>query len=419
MDKKVCVIGLGYVGLPLANLCSLKGYEAYGLDSNKDKIKLLKKNVSPIKGIKVNPNLNLTNNTLVINKCDIIIVCVPTPIDKNNLPDLRFIKSASEAISKNLKKNQLIIIETTISPGVTEEIIMPILEKSKLKAGNDFYLAHCPERINPGDKKWNVTNIPRVVGAISNKGIKKTVKFYKSIINAKITEMSSVKSAEAVKIIENAFRDINIAFVNELAKSFDILGIDTKEVINGASTKPFSFMPHYPGCGVGGHCIPVDPYYLIEKAKQVGFAHEFLSLAREINKSMPSYTIRLLEEKLKSIKKTIKNAKIGVLGLAYKKDIDDTRESPSLTIIKNLKALGAKVYYYDPYLKKKSNTPNLKKLLKKSDYLILATEHKEFLDVNPLLFKEYNIKIIIDGKNCLNKEKIKKLGIIYKGIGRG
>lgn len=418
MGKTVCVIGLGYVGLPLANLCSLKGYETYGLDNNEEKIRLMKKGISLIKGIKINPALKITNNPSIINKCDIIIVCVPTPIYKNNLPNLSSIKSASSIISQNLRKDQLVIIESTINPGVTEEIILPILEKSGLKTGEDFHLAHCPERINPGDKKWNITNIPRVIGAISEDGLKRAVKFYKSILNSKIKEMSSIKSAEAVKIIENAFRDINIAFVNEVAKSFDLLDIDIIEVIEGASTKPFAFMPHHPSCGVGGHCIPIDPYYLIEKAKKVGFNHEFLKLARAINRSMPYYTIKLLEEKLKSMKKTIKNSNIGVLGLAYKGGIDDIRESPSLKIISNLKNLGAKVYYYDPHLRNKSNVRNLKELLEKSDYLILATNHKEFIDLEQKLFKNYNIKIIIDGKNCLDREKIKKLGIIYKGIGR-
>jgi nucleotide sugar dehydrogenase len=324
------------------------------------------------------------------------------------------LKSACEKVSKSLQKDTLVIIESTIFPGTIDEIVLPILKKSNV----DFYLSHCPERLDPGNEKFTIQNIPRVVGGINKESTKKTAEFYRKIIDANIIELSSVKAAEATKIMENTFRDINIAFINEMAMSFDKEGIDILEVIKGASTKPFAFMPHYPGTGVGGHCIPVDPYYLIEKAKQIGFSHKFLSLAREINNNMPYYTVELLESQLQKLKKSIKNAKIGVLGLAYKADVDDIRESPALKIIELLKAKEADVFVFDPYVKKGSNVENLNELIQKSNYIILATDHNEFKNMDLNKLKENSIKIIIDGRNCLDRQKIKSLGILYHGVGR-
>ena len=219
--------------------------------------------------------------------------------------------------------------------------------------------------------------------------------------------------------MENTFRDVNIAFVNEMAQSFDRAGIDVLEVIKGASTKPFAFMPHYPGAGVGGHCISIDPYYLIEKAKQLGFHHKFLLLAREINNNMPHYTIELLENEMRKLKKTIKGAKVGVLGLAYKANVDDTRESPAFEIINILKTKGADIFVFDPHVGKGSNAKDLNELLNKSDYIILATDHIEFKNMDLSLLKKNKILAVIDGRNCLDKEKIKTMGILYHGIGRG
>lgn len=397
---KVSVIGLGYVGLPLAKLCAEK-YETWGIDVDKNKL-------NSIKDLE-----NLTTDYKVIKNSDVACVCVPTPVDSGYIPNLTCIENASKSISENLRRNHLIIIESTINPGMTEGVIKPILEKSGLKAEIDFYLAHCPERINPGDTKWNIKNIPRVIGALSKIGLEKAVDFYSSILDAPITKMSSIKAAEAVKIVENSFRDVNIAFVNELAKSFDKFGIDTLEVINGASTKPFGFMPHYPGCGVGGHCIPVDPYYLIEEANKNGFDHSFLKLARKINNSMPAYTISLLIEELNKLGKSVKNSKIGILGLAYKAGVSDIRESPSLEVIRLLEKLEAKPFIYDPYVKDKSNVASVNEILKKVDCLMLLTDHPEFknLDVS-------NLELIIDGRNFLDKNEILSKGIKYRGIGR-
>jgi len=411
MAKKqtICVVGLGYVGLPLAIRCQERGYETYGFDLDKIKIALIKKKKNSIKA---------TSDEKIIKKSDVILICVPTPVDKNYYPDLRPVISATEIIARNLKKGALVVLESTVNPGVSEEIVKPIFKKAGFKAGRDYHLAHCPERINPGDPKWNVANIPRVVGALNKFGLALALKFYKSILDASIRPMKSIREAEAVKIMENSFRDINIAFVNELAKSFSRLKIDVKDVILGAATKPFAFMAHFPSCGVGGHCIPVDPYYLIERAKKTGFDHKFLRVAREINNSMPAYTVELLREALNEIRLPMNGTRIGILGVAYKADVDDVRESPSIKIMELVKKYKARMLVYDPHIPEKSNVKNLVELLKKSKALILVTDHKEFIKIKPETLKKYGVKIIIDGKNCLDKNALKKLGIIYKGIGR-
>ena len=421
--KTVAIIGLGYVGLPLACLCDEKGYKVYGIGRDISKIKKINKQISPIQDKELNEwikktKIEATKDYSVIKKTDIVVVCVPTPVDKYYNPDLKQVITATEGIRRNLRKGHLIIMESTVNPGVCEEVMLPILKKSGLKEGRDFDLAHCPERINPGDPKWNVRNIPRCVGAYSKIGLNKAVKFYRNILEAEIRPMKSLKEAEATKIIENAFRDVNIAFVNELAKSFEKLGIDLIDVIKGASTKPFAFMPHWPSCGVGGHCIPVDPYYLIERAKLSGFDHKFLKLAREINNSMPSYTIEKLKDALNQLQKSVKGSKIGVLGLSYKANIGDIRESPSLKIIKLLNEQEAKIEVYDPFFPEKSTAKNLDEFLKKVEAVIIATDHAEFVKMDLGKLKKNKIKAVVDGKNCLDREKILKLGIIYKGIGR-
>jgi len=242
--------------------------------------------------------------------------------------------------------------------------------------------------------------------------------FYENIVDGQIMQMSSIREAEAVKIVENSFRDINIAFVNELAKSFDKMGIDVVEAIKGAATKPFSFMAHWPSCGVGGHCIPVDPYYLIERAKLSGFDHEFMKIARKVNLSMPEYTIELLQDALNEVKMPLNGTTIGVLGLSYKANVSDLRESPVKELVKLLKENKANVLTFDPYVLSKSTAKSLSELFKKSDAILLATDHNEFKKINSEDLKKNGIKVVIDGKNCLDKESIKKLGIVYKGIGR-
>ncbi len=423
--KSVAIIGLGYVGLPLALLTSSKGYDVIGIDITKEKVDLINKRIVPFVDEKLNSQIKATQmkattDFSVLKNADIVVVCVPTPVDKNYKPDLGPIEGACKEIAKYLHKDQLVILESTVNPGVSEEVVLPLLEKgSKLKCGKDFHLAHCPERINPGDKKYDVSNISRVVGSTSEEGLKKAVSFYESIIFAPIKPMGTIKEAEAVKIVENCFRDVNIAFVNELAMSFDGLGIDIVNVIEGASTKPYSFMPHFPGCGVGGHCIAVDPYYLIEYAKaSSGFEHSFLSLARLINNGMPAYTVKSLQKALKEAKIDAKSAKVAVLGLAYKGDIDDCRESPSFEVIKHLEEIGIKAKVYDPYVPKLSNVASLDDAVSGSDAVIIATAHKEFKNLKPEYFASRSVKVIIDGRNCLDKKSFKTSSLKYYGIGR-
>lgn len=429
MKKKiVSVIGLGYVGLPLALQCVEKGYAVYGIDLDKSKTSKIKKGESPFqeefveKRKKYLKKIKVSNTFEPIKKSDISIVCVPTPVDKNFYPILTPLVSAIEGIIKNIKKGQLVIVESTINPGICEEIIEPLFTKADLKEGKDYYLAHCPERINPGkdaiSKGYSVANIPRVVGAMSEKGLILAKNFYEDIIDAEIKPMRSIREAEAVKIVENSFRDINIAFVNELAQSFDQLDIDVKNVIEGAATKPYAFMAHFPACGVGGHCIPVDPYYLIERAKKNGFDHKFLRVARGINNYMPVYTVEILQDLLNEIKIPMKGTTVGVMGLSYKANVDDLRESPALKIIEELKKKEAEVITLDPHVPDKSSTKNLNDFLKKSEAIILATDHKEFVEIDLKLLKKFGIKAVVDGKNCLDAGKIKSLGIKYHGIGR-
>lgn len=420
----IAVVGLGYVGLPLACLAAEKGYRVIGIAKNPKKIALINRRISPIDDSRLQRwlkkvSVEATTDFAAIRKAKIIIVCVPTPVDESSNPDLRPLTQAAESISKYLKKGQLVIIESTVNPGVCQEVVQPILERSGLKAGRDFYLAHCPERISPGDQKWTVRNIPRVVGGLTKRDLARAVRFYESVIAAPIRPMETIKAAEATKIMENSFRDVNIAFVNEMAKSFEKLGIDVSDVIAAAATKPFAFMAHYPSCGVGGHCIPVDPYYLIERARRSGFDHEFLKLARQINDSMPRHTVDRLIEGLNAVNLPVKGTRIGILGVAYKADIDDDRESPSHDIQALLKDLGARLEVYDPYLPKQSTVGSLEELFAKVDAIVLATNHRQLVEVlKPVALKRTKIKVVIDGKNALDKNGIRQAGIIYKGIGR-
>lgn len=421
--KTINIIGLGYVGLPLAILASKRGFRVFGIDNNDDRIAKINAKESPFVDNRLaeellTSNLLATNNFDKVKEADIIVICVPTPVDDEHKPDLEPVIKACQSLAPFLKKGQLVILESTVNPGVCEEIIIPVLEKSSgLKAGEDFYLAHCPERINPGDPQWTVANISRVVGSLEPNGLQIALDFYRSIIEADIKPMGSLKEAEAVKIVENCFRDINIAFVNELAMSFSHLEIDVTKVIEGAATKPFAFMPHFPGCGVGGHCISVDPYYLIDYAKRNGFDHKFLTLAREINNNMPKFTVEKLVESLKEKNLLLPDTKVTVLGLAYKEDVSDDRESPSYVIIKELENYKLNVCSYDPFVAK-GNTANLEESLLGAKAVILATAHNEFKLLTPESLKGYGVEIVIDGRNCLDKVKYLNSGLVYHGIGR-
>lgn len=421
---KISILGLGYVGFPLACAAVKKtNHDILGFDIDSYKVDLIKERKSPVddeqaeKDIK-EIELKATSNPSDMEGSDIYIVCVPTPVIDGYTPDLGPVKSAVIEVSNYLSKGQIVVIESTINPGVCDEIVIPLIEDhTGLKAGEDFDVAHCPERINPGDPVWNVYNIPRNVGATSPAATKKIADFYREIISGEVNEMPDIKSTEATKIVENTFRDINIAFVNELAKSFDVLGINTDVVIKAASNKPFAFMPHFPGCGVGGHCIPVDPYYLIERAKQSGFDHKFLKLARQINNSMPEYTIELLSDKLNTISKPVKGTKIAMLGLSYKANVGDLRESPAIKLKSILEDKGADLLIYDQYFPDFSTHHNLESILKDSEALVIATNHRDISEIKLQSLIDNDIKVVIDGKNCLNDEIRYTDKLIYKGIG--
>lgn len=415
--SKVVVVGLGYVGLPVALLTSEKGHNVTGIDLDVPKLEKIRDKKDPIGEDFIaerisNTKFTVTDNFDSIKDADVVVVCVPTPVNEDFSPNLGPVKGACTSIAQKMSKGTLVILESTINPGVCDEVVIPLMEEvSGMKCGEDFYVSHCPERINPGDPKWNVSNIPRVVGSVNAEGLRLTVEFYKSFLDSDIKEMGSLKEAEAVKIVENTFRDVNIAFVNELAMSFTKLGINVVNVIDGAATKPFAFMPHYPGAGVGGHCIPVDPYYLIEYAKDNGFDHKFLSLAREINNGMPQFVVDQLIDGLNEVGLPLKGTKVAVLGLSYKANVADDRQSPSYEIIRILEEKGALVKTFDPHYSNKSSANSLNDSLTNTDAVIIATSHKEFLDHH---WAENDVKVLVDGRNnSLNIDP----KVIYKGIG--
>ncbi len=417
--RNVAVVGLGYVGLPLALLSSSKGHHVVGIDMDQGKVDLINRKIDPLHDEFVSKlisstDLEASTDSTRISEADVVLVCVPTPVKDDYMPDLAPLRGAVEAVGKNMGKATLVIIESTVNPGVSEEVVIPLLEQSSnMKVNQDFFVVHCPERINPGDPKWNVENIPRVIGGSCEDATKEAVMFYESILDADIKAMGSLKEAEACKVVENSFRDINIAFVNELAMSFETLGINVKNVIDGAATKPFAFMPHYPSIGVGGHCIPVDPYYLIEYAKTAGFEHKFLSLARSINNQMPMFTITVLENELRSEGINLSEAKVALLGLSYKPNVADDRESPSYKLLANLQSKGAQVTTFDPYFLDKSDVETIEDAIKDADAIVVAVNHKEFLDFD---FSSCTAKVFIDGKNAFDSSLLPQ-GIRYKGIG--
>lgn len=425
-DKNIAIIGLGYVGLPLALLCAERGYCVTGVDSSEAKIVSLQKGKSYIDDISdaavSSSKATFTTSMLAVKDADIIVVCVPTPVTEGKIPDLSPLNGAVSAIAPHMKGGVLLAIESTINPGVCDDVIIPLVESlTRRKVGDGFDVVHCPERINPGDKKWNVRNISRVIGGSSPAALKRGMGFYESLIEGTVKPMGSLKEAEAVKVVENAFRDVNIAFVNELAMAFHHLNIDLENVIDGAATKPFSFMPHRPGCGVGGHCIPVDPYYLIEYSRSHGFEHEFLRIARETNEHMPAFTVSLLEELLQNQGQTLKGTKVALLGLSYKANVGDDRESPSHILHKLLVDAGADVVAFDPFIPQKSNVTGLEVALNHADAILIATAHGAFTDrLTPELLQKHSVKVMVDGRNAFRKQKadFKQAGIAYVGIGQ-
>ena len=352
----LAVIGLGYVGLPLAIEAANSKLKVAGYDINESVVDSLNKSISHVEDISdkvlqdaLSKDLIITSDSSVLGDSEYIVISVPTPLTDYQ-PDLSYVEAATKSIAENLKKGQIIILESTTYPGTTLEIVKPILEKiSSLVAGEDFLLGYSPERIDPGNKEWTFKNTPKIVSGINEKSLKKISEFYNSIID-EVVEVSGTREAEMVKLIENTYRQVNIAMVNELAILSNMLDIDIWEVVDAAKTKPFGFQSFRPGPGVGGHCIPIDPKYLSFKTRQIGQPVRFVELAQEINNSMPNYVISRISELMNKKEILLKNSRILILGVAYKKDIGDTRESPAIDIIESLLDKSVEVSFYDPYV---------------------------------------------------------------------
>ena len=404
----VCIIGLGYVGLPLA-ISFCRNFFVFGFDINKERIEKLKKGISYILDVDGNEVLELikknkflpTTDESVLNKVDAIIICVPTPLRKIKIPDISYIIEATKKIKKYLKPPKLIVLESTSYPTTTKDVVLPILKETSLEEEKDFFLAFSPERVNPGDKNFPITKIPKIVGGLSEKSTELTELLYKKIIK-KVYRVSSPEVAETAKLLENTFRLINIALVNEFAILCNKLNIDIWEVIEASKTKPFGFMPFYPGPGIGGHCIPTDPIYLSWKAKKIGFKTKMIDLAYSLNRYMPKYVV----ERLKELLGNLKDKNILILGVAYKKDVKDLRESPALDVIENLKKENVSLDYYDPYFPYLDiNNINLKCIklnknnLKKYDCVVIITDHF----IVDYKFIQKNSKLIFDTRNVYKK----------------
>jgi UDP-N-acetyl-D-glucosamine dehydrogenase len=420
---KIGVIGLGYVGLPLVIRFCEENFHVIGFDVDPIKVERLNKGQSYIKHIQSKRIMSLKRNNMFeathdyarLRDADCIIICVPTPLKKNKEPDLSYVKNTSEEIAKYLRKGQLVSLESTTYPGTTREILLREFESKNMKAGRDFFLVFSPEREDPGNPRYNTKNIPKVVGGITPACTRAGKTLYEQIIDSVIV-VSSPEAAEFTKLLENIFRSVNIALVNELKILSDKMGIDIWEVIEASSTKPFGFMPFYPGPGLGGHCIPIDPFYLSWKAKEYDFNTRFIELAGEINTGMPNYVVSKVIDSLNKNGKCLKNSKILILGVAYKKDTDDTRESPSVEIIEILKDKGAKVAYNDPHVPSLSGLrhyPGLamksagisEKQLKRYDCVVIITDHSQY--DYPWIVK--NSGLLIDTRNATRGIKSGKI----------
>ena len=392
-DHDLGVVGLGYVGLPLAVESANSKLSVLGYDINSKRVKEINNGHSPIEDISDDELENALNNFLatddsnLLSKCQHIVISVPTPLTDYQ-PDLSYVEEAAKAVGENLVPNQVIILESTTYPGTTLEILVPTLEKySSLKAGSDFYLGYSPERIDPGNEEWKFKNTPKVISGINEVSLNKINSFYEQIVD-EVVVVKGTKEAEMVKLLENTYRHVNIALINELAMLCKMLEIDIWEVVNAAKTKPFGFQSFKPGPGVGGHCIPVDPEYLSFKTRQIGKPVRFVELAQEINNSMPAYVVSRVNELLNSQDKILRNSKILVLGVAYKRDISDTRESPSLDILELLIGKNAEVSFYDPFVKELDiagqsiNKESSSKNFNDYDMLLILTPHTEFSEID-------------------------------------
>jgi len=415
---KIGIIGMGYIGIPLSLEFSNKGFPVIGFDSDNERVKKINSGEQIMTHISSNSMLDFSSNQknmatsdfTKIKNIDCLIICVPTPLDKQGLPDMTHIINASNRVAKNISKGQLIILESTTYPGTTREIVKPILEKTNLKAGEDFFLAYSPEREDPGNKDFNLSKIPKIIGGYTENCLQLTCELYEIIVSETV-KVSSMDTAESTKLMENIFRAVNIAMVNELKIAFEPMGVNIWEVIDAAKTKPFGFMPFYPGPGIGGHCIPIDPFYLSWRANEFNTEAKFIELAGEINKKMPKYVVTQIEKALSYKKGNIHRSKILIVGLAYKKNIADMRESPAIKIIDILTKKRQIIDYHDPFIKKFRDLENIDltiENIKEYDAIVIITDHE---NINYDLIGEH-ASLVIDTRNVMSKVKKPKAKII-------
>ena len=423
-DAQIGVIGLGYVGLPLAMEFVRAGFHVTGIDVDQEKVKKLNRGENYIQDIKdesvknaVEMNqLSATSDFSVIQNLDAISICVPTPLNKQKNPDISFINNVMENIKGLIHHDMIVVLESTTYPGTTRELILPTMESKGLKAGHDFYLCFSPERVDPGNEKYKTANTPKILGGITPKCGEMGELLYKTIIE-QVVRVSSPETAEMVKLLENTFRAINIGLANEVAIMCEKLGINVWEVIDAAATKPFGFMKFTPGPGLGGHCIPIDPHYLSWKLKMLDYNARFIELAGEINTSMPFHMVDLVREGLNRTRKAISGSQILVIGVAYKKNINDVRESPALDVMKLLENDGAELSFYDPYVSFVGLNGNRmmgmetlsKETLNNSDAIVIMTDHDQI----DFQFVVENGNLIIDSRNVIkmNHSHVIKLGV--------
>jgi UDP-N-acetyl-D-glucosamine dehydrogenase len=420
---KIGIIGLGYVGLPLATEIAQKGFIVFGVDIDREQVKRVNNGESVVsdvdsrtlKTLVMKGKIKAMQSYRILKTCDIILICVPTPVNVNKEPDLGPVIKSARKIKRTLRKGQLVILKSTTYPETTETVILPILQETGLKVGRDFYLAFCPERIDPGNKTYGIMNTPTVVGGVTKKCTMLATQFYRSF-TGKVYPVSSAKVAEMTKLLENTFRNVNIALVNEFAQLCERMGgIDVWEVIEAAKTKPFGYMPFYPGPGVGGHCIPIDPYYLSWKAREYDFHTVFIELSARVNEEMPYFVANKTVDALSASGICPCKAKVLILGMAFKKDISDLRDSPALKVYQIIKSRVAILKYNDPFVpkllieNKQIRSVRLSaRELKKYDAVLLLTDHSVY-DYN---FIVKHSRLIIDTRNAIKKRspRVKRLG---------
>ena len=407
------VVGLGYVGLPLAMELVRAGYCVLGFDTNPAVVEGLSQGRSHIQDVASEDvaragkagKFAATADLARLREPDVVSICVPTPLSKTKDPDVSYILAATESVKKALRRGQLIVLESTTYPGTTRELLLPALESTGLVVGRDFFLAFSPERVDPGNPRWSTRNTPKVVGGITAACLRVTLALYQPAIE-RLVPVSSTEAAELVKILENTFRSVNIGLVNEMAIVCDKLGVDVWEVIEAAATKPFGFMKFTPGPGLGGHCIPIDPHYLAWKMRALNYKTRFIEIAGEVNAEMPEFWVRKVADRLNDQGKAIRGSRVLVLGVAYKKDIDDVRESPALDVIRLLDQRGAAVSYHDPYVPAlKADGVELKSVrltpeaLKSADCVIIVTDHSRV----DYALVERNARVVVDTRHVLGR----------------